>query len=275
MNGHQSKRGPAHVRFDRGERPFWWATGSKKVATVFRKKMTEERTSNIFSPNYSVGTALCTLECPGSGMAWWVMAGAKPRPPHIVLSVDFPHSLVSVHLWDLCPPLTLLAWRADSSVSASVALCSGWNSKNMLSQGWCGVSSTGCLICKPPSVWTTCFWSLSSSCWYKVGGKYHNSVQISVHVRSLIRCACVHRGGGLSSVPAHPAPEPVTLSVTWERNSTAKTAQHGRRRRAKHPPKAAARASCAFKNVLCGLQYFFPRKPVVDTRMSEMPANIF
>lgn len=31
-------RGPAHVRFDRGERPFWWATGLKKVATVFRKK---------------------------------------------------------------------------------------------------------------------------------------------------------------------------------------------------------------------------------------------
>lgn len=96
MNGHKSKRGPAHVRFDRGERPFWWATGSKKVATVFRKKMTEERTSNIFSPNYSVGTVLCTLECPGSGMVWWVMTGAKPRPPHIVLLVDFPYSLVSI-----------------------------------------------------------------------------------------------------------------------------------------------------------------------------------
>ena len=40
----------------------------KKVASVFRKEE-GERKSNIFSPNYSVGTVLCTVECPGIGMA--------------------------------------------------------------------------------------------------------------------------------------------------------------------------------------------------------------
>jgi hypothetical protein len=40
----------------------------KKVATVFRKEE-GERKFNIFSPNYSVGTVLCTVECPGIGMA--------------------------------------------------------------------------------------------------------------------------------------------------------------------------------------------------------------
>lgn len=39
----------------------------KKWPQYLQKR--EERKSNIFSPNYSVGTVLCTVECPGSGVA--------------------------------------------------------------------------------------------------------------------------------------------------------------------------------------------------------------
>lgn len=108
MYGHKSGRRPAHVGFDRGERPFWWAAGLVKKSPCYLEKRTKERTSNIFSPNYSVGTLLCTVKSPGSGMAWWVNAGAKPHLPHIVLLVDFLHSHAS--------------------------------SRNMLSQGWRRVS---------------------------------------------------------------------------------------------------------------------------------------
>lgn len=93
----------------------------KKKQPQYLEKRKEERKSNIFSPNYSVGTVLCTVECPGSGVAWWVNAGAKPHPPHIVLSVDVLHA----HLQDLCPPLTLLARMSchDSLVPAPVVWC--------------------------------------------------------------------------------------------------------------------------------------------------------
>lgn len=92
--------------------------------------------SNIFSPNYSVGTALCTLQCPGSRMAWWVTACAKLRPPLIVLSLDFPYSLLS-----MCgtSALVLPSW-----LGRLTAPC----------RGWCRVSSTGCLTGQTPSVWT-------------------------------------------------------------------------------------------------------------------------
>ena len=78
----------------------------KKVATVFRKEE-GERKFNIFSPNYSVGTVLCTVECPGIGMAWLVDAGAKPHPPLIVPSVALCSALPRAHWQDLRPPLLL------------------------------------------------------------------------------------------------------------------------------------------------------------------------
>ena len=95
----------------------------KKMAAVFRKRK-EERKSNIFSPNYSVGTVLCTVECPGSGVAWWVNAGAKPHPPHIVLSVDFLHSVVPMSRTSALPlPSSVGAdWLTARSVPR-VALC--------------------------------------------------------------------------------------------------------------------------------------------------------
>lgn len=109
--GHKSARGPAHVRFDRGNdhsgEPQDW-----KKWPQYLEKRTEERMSNIFSPNYSVGTVLCTVECPGSGMAWWVKTGAKPRPPHIVLSVDFPHSLVPIYRTSALP---LPSWLGQAT----------------------------------------------------------------------------------------------------------------------------------------------------------------
>lgn len=99
-----------------GEPQHW-----KKVATVFRKKKKkrkEERKFNIFSSNYSVGTVLCKVKCPGSGMAWWVNIGAKPHPPHIVLSMDFLH--FAVPIWNLCPSSNPLSWAVHGSASALV-----------------------------------------------------------------------------------------------------------------------------------------------------------
>lgn len=104
----------------------------------------KERTSNIFSPNYSVETVLCTLKCPGSGMAWWANAGAKPHPPHIVLLVDFPHLRVPICRPSALPFPSCLGPLTVGALPLS-PLRVRWNSKNMLSQGWCGVSSSAFL----------------------------------------------------------------------------------------------------------------------------------
>lgn len=96
------------------------------------------------------------------------MAGAKLRPPLIVLSLDFPYSLVPMS-GTTALPLTLhglAGWQLRVGVGA-------------------GVSSTPCLNAQTASVWTPLLLNTLMR-WCKLGGKYHNSVQISVHVRSLI-----------------------------------------------------------------------------------------
>lgn len=110
----------------------------------YLEKRKEERKSNIFSTNYSVGTVLCTVECPGSGMAWWGNTGAKPHPPHIVLSVDFPHSPVPIWRTSALPLPSWPGWptaRFLSSRSPSARGEAVWY-KHMLSQGWGRVRSS-------------------------------------------------------------------------------------------------------------------------------------
>lgn len=82
---------------------------------------------------------LCTLKCPGSGMAWWANAGAKPHPPHIVLLVDFPHLRVPICRTSALPLPSCLGLLTVGALPLS-PLHVRWNSKNMLSQGWCRVS---------------------------------------------------------------------------------------------------------------------------------------
>lgn len=209
--------------------------------------------SIIFSPNYSVGTVLCTLQCPGSGMAWWVMVGAKLRPPLIVLALDFPYTLVSMCGTSALPfsspsPPGLAGWQLGVGVGA-------------------GSVPLDVSIARLPVSGLACFWSLSSSCWYKVGGKYHNSVQISVDVRSLI-CCCLPPTllvlhpccGFYPGCLVHPALQPRGsergLSVQGN-----EALQHGRRSLAKHPPKESSCLccscySCVLKRAL-RLWYFF------------------
>lgn len=87
---------------------------------------------------------LCTVECPGSGMAWWVNTGAKPHPPHIVLSMDFPHSLVPIRRTSALPLPSWLGWPTARFLPQSPAAWGETDSyKHMLSQGWGRVSSPG------------------------------------------------------------------------------------------------------------------------------------
>lgn len=139
---------------------------NKKKSHSIYKKGKEERRSNIFSPNYSVGTVLCTVECPGSGMAWRAQAGAKPHPPHIVLTVDFLHFFVCVCEWCVW---VLIDISSATQPTPSFALLTGKT-----------ISTTSSLSTSPNSELTPgqiCrdvpadFFLQNSLCWYKVGGK--------------------------------------------------------------------------------------------------------
>lgn len=59
----------------------------------------------------------------------WCQAPPSPHCPLAGLPV-----LARVHVWDLCPPLTLLAWQADSSVSGLVRGQFHWMSQSPDSQ---------------------------------------------------------------------------------------------------------------------------------------------
>lgn len=205
--------------------------------------------SNIFSPNYSVGTVLCTLQCPGSGMAWWVMAGAKLRLPLIVLSLDFPYSLVSMCGTSALP---LPSWPGRLT-----AQC----------RGWCGVSSTGCLNSQTPSVWTCLF--LISAILLLIQSRWKipqlctnlSSCEVSDLLLPPADASCVAPLlWFLSWMPGDPALQPLGsergLSVQGN-----EALQHGRWSRAKHPPKESSCSccscySCVLKRAL-RLWYFF------------------
>lgn len=149
---------------------------------------------------------LCTVECPGSGMAWWVNTCAKPHPPHIVLLVDFPHSLVPICGTSALP---LPSWLGRPTARFLPQSPSAWGETvpyepmSGLGQGqFLKDASIARLPAPPVSDLCPLF------CWYKVGGKYHSLVQISVHVRSLGYCASVLHYCGISLVCLHPALKP-------------------------------------------------------------------
>lgn len=210
--------------------------------------------SNIFSPNYSVGTVLCTLQCPGSGMAWWVMAGAKLRPPLIVLSLDFPYSPVSMCGTSALP---LPSWPGRLT-----AQC----------RGWCGVSSTGCVNSQTPSVWTCLF--LISAILVLIQSRWKipqlctnlSSCEVSDLLLPPADASCVAPLlWFLSWMPGASCAAAARLRAWLERAgergrhcSTADEAVPNTHR--KKAAARAARATRAFWNVLCGSDIFSPSK---------------
>lgn len=224
--------------------------------------------SNIFSPNYSVGTVLCTLQCPGSGMAWWVMAGAKLRPPLIVLSLDFPYSLVSMCGTSALP---LPSWPGRLT-----AQC----------RGWCGVSSTGCLNSQTPSVWTCLF--LISAILVLIQSRWKipqlctnlSSCEVSDLLLPPADASCVAPLlWFLSWMPGASCAAAARLRVWLERA--------GERGIAARPMKPCQTPTerkqllvllvllVRSETCFAALIFFLPRKPVVDTRMSAMLTSIF
>lgn len=195
--------------------------------------------SNIFSPNYSVGTALCTLQCPGSRMAWWVTACAKLRPlPHCP-PAGLP-VLALVHVWDHCPGLTLLAWQADSPVSGLVQGQFHWTAPSV----W-----TCLLLISVIPLWMQSRWRIPQLCTNLSSCEVcdlpldpADAPGVAPRLRDasgFLRCS-------------RPAP-----GEAWARQRN-KAPQLGRRSLAKTPTekKAAARATRAFWNVLCGPDSF-------------------
>lgn len=151
---------------------------------------------------------LCTVECPGSGMALWVHTGAKSHPPHIVLSVDVPPFLVPIGRTSALPspsrpgrppaqfqPQPPSAWGSTVVKSRSgqgqllgmLQLLSGWPVSDL----YCLSDNTN--------------WAENIA-----------EVQISVHAKCQSCCASVLHCGGISSMLLYPALNPWTLNIAWE-----------------------------------------------------------
>lgn len=188
------------------------------------------------------------------------MACAKLRPLLIVLSLDFPYSLLS-----MCGTSAL---PSPSWPGRLTAPC----------RGWCGVSSTGCLNSQTPSVWTCLLlisvisvlirsrWKIPQLC-----TNLSSCEVCDLPLPSRRRSLCCTSGVGCLS---HPALQPLgSERGTSVQGNEALQLGLG----AKTPTKRKQLLVLLVLSETCFvvLIVFLPRKPVVDTRMSEMLTSFF
>lgn len=74
-------------------------------------------------------------------MAWWVNTGAKLHPPHIVLLVDFPHTLVPICRTSALLLPSWLGWLTAQFLPQSP---SGWGETVRICSVRVGVGSVPC-----------------------------------------------------------------------------------------------------------------------------------